>query len=155
MFLVQSLKMFKPSNGTDKSTTPASSKNTITISLFLKSPWAADVSLEQKFQQLHHQLSELYLDEQTSILLSLLSLFESTTLNELEHLGIFKKLKYHFLSILWLNFFNCSICKKFLIDYSNESSQSEASQHKKVCFKDKCTIYHIDFTSFLKIPPHL
>ena len=117
MFLVQSLKMFKPSNGTDKSTTPASSKNTITISLFLKSPWAADVSLEQKFQQLHHQLSELYLDEQTSILLSLLSLFESTTLNELEHLGIFKKLKYHFLSILWLNFFNCSICKKFLIDY--------------------------------------
>ena len=105
MFLVQSLKMFKPSNGTDKSTTPASSKNTITISLFLKSPWAADVSLEQKFQQLHHQLSELYLDEQTSILLSLLSLFESTTLNELEHLGIFKKLKNHFLSIFWLNFF--------------------------------------------------
>ena len=105
MFLVQSLKMFKPSNGTDKSTTPASSKNTITISLFLKSPWAADVSLEQKFQQLHHQLSELYLDEQTSILLSLLSLFESTTLNELEHLGIFKKLKYHFLSIFWLNVF--------------------------------------------------
>ena len=102
MFLVQSLKMFKPSNGTDKSTTPASSRNTITISLFLKSPWAADVSLEQKFQQLHHQLSELYLDEQTSILLSLLSLFESTTLNDLEHLGIFKKLKKHFLSIFWL-----------------------------------------------------
>ena len=153
MFLVQSLKMFKPSNGTDKSTTHASSKNTITISLFLKSPWAADVSLEQKFQQLHHQLSELYLDEQTSILLSLLSLFESTTLNELEHLGIFKKLKYHFLSIFWL--FLTVVYKVFLIDYSNESSQSEASQHKKVCFKDKCTIYHIDFTSFLKIPPHL
>ena len=153
MFLVQSLKMFKPSNGTDKSTTPASSKNTITISLFLKSPWAADVSLEQKFQQLHHQLSELYLDEQTSILLSLLSLFESTTLNELEHLGIFKILKKHFLSIFWL--FLTVVYKVFLIDYSNESGQSEASQHKKVCFKDKCTIYHIDFTSFLKIPPHL
>ena len=151
MFLVQSLKMFKPSNGTDKSTTPASSKNTITISLFLKSPWAADVSLEQKFQQLHHQLSELYLDEQTSILLSLLSLFESTTLNELEHLGIFKKLKNHFLAKLFLTV----VYKVFLIDYSNENSQSEASQHKKVCFKDKCTIYHIDFTSFLKIPPHL
>ena len=92
MFLVQSLKMFKPNNGTDKPTTPAFSKNTITISLFLKSPWAADVSLEQKFQQLHHQLSELYLDEHTSILLLLLSLFESTTLHDLEHLGIFKKL---------------------------------------------------------------
>ena len=108
MFLVQSLKMFKPSNGTDKSTTHASSKNTITISLFLKSPWAADVSLEQKFQQLHHQLSELYLDEQTSILLSLLSLFESTTLNELEHLGIFKKLETTFF-VHFLAFFNCSI----------------------------------------------
>ena len=31
----------------------------------------------------------------------------------------------------------------FLIDYSNESSQSEASQHKKVCLKDKYNLSYL------------
>ena len=66
------------------------SKTHIKVNLYLKSPWAADVLCEQQFHRMQLQLSELFIDERSSILLLLMALFEPTMDNMIKGQCLFR-----------------------------------------------------------------
>ena len=94
MFLVQSFKKPQPQNVISSQQPPNTQllndeevaskeppKTSIEVTLCLRSPWAADVNCEQQFHLLRTQMNELYIDEKSSLLLSLMALFEPVELS--------------------------------------------------------------------------